>query len=398
MTQPHACGVDLVRIDRVRTLIENSTSGDLQKLFSAAELEEVGITKARAIRLASRLAAKEACLKLFPRETALGKIDFADFSLSKNSFGAPLVVCSAKAQAVLDLHQIETISISVSHTKTHALAFAFKHKKTIRAAAVGHFIYRFLPIRRALILDNLRKVYGQTLSEAEITILAKAHYAHFIRMALDFIRHQLLPKRQRATRVRVENAEQVIEPLSKQKGVIILTGHFGNFATAISAGTALFPEARGRFYFIRRQLKPAWFEALIDHHFQRAGLASLPKRGSMEAILDGLEQGDALVFPFDQHTSGRKSVTVDFFGHPVGTFRSLALIALASGAPVIPASSWREANGHHVLRFEEPLQLIYHADTREEIRLNTRQFNAALERMILRHPDQWWWVHRRFRR
>jgi KDO2-lipid IV(A) lauroyltransferase len=49
---------------------------------------------------------------------------------------------------------------------------------------------------------------------------------------------------------------------------------------------------------------------------------------------------------------------VDFFGHPAGTFRSLAILALSTGAPVVPAASWREPNGHHVLRFEEPLAVI----------------------------------------
>jgi KDO2-lipid IV(A) lauroyltransferase len=64
---------------------------------------------------------------------------------------------------------------------------------------------------------------------------------------------------------------------------------------------------------------------------------------------------------------------------------------------VLPASSWRGRDGRHVLRFEEPLELVEREDVGEEIRANTRLFNASLERMILRHPDQWWWVHRRWK-
>jgi lauroyl/myristoyl acyltransferase len=88
---------------------------------------------------------------------------------------------------------------------------------------------------------------------------------------------------------------------------------------------------------------------------------------------------------------------VPFFGQPAGTFRSLALIARATGAPVIPASAWRERNGHHVLRFEEPLVPIACDDYDEEIRRNTQSYNQALERLILRHPEQWWWMHRRWK-
>jgi KDO2-lipid IV(A) lauroyltransferase len=64
---------------------------------------------------------------------------------------------------------------------------------------------------------------------------------------------------------------------------------------------------------------------------------------------------------------------------------------------VLPAASWREPDGRHVLRFEEPLAVVEHEDTNEAIRRKTRAFNAALERLILRHPEQWYWVHRRWK-
>jgi len=73
------------------------------------------------------------------------------------------------------------------------------------------------------------------------------------------------------------------------------------------------------------------------------------------------------------------------------------VIALSTGAPVVPASSWREADGQHVLRFEAPIAPIEHADANEAIRLNSRAYNRALERMIVRRPEQWWWVHRRWK-
>jgi len=104
-----------------------------------------------------------------------------------------------------------------------------------------------------------------------------------------------------------------------------------------------------------------------------------------------------VVFPFDQHASRKDGVLVEFFGHPAGTFRSLSVIALSTGAPVVPASSWREPDGTHVLRFEAALAPIEHADPNEAIRLNTRAYNAALEPLVVRHPEQWWWSHRRWK-
>jgi hypothetical protein len=86
------------------------------------------------------------------------------------------------------------------------------------------------------------------------------------------------------------------------------------------------------------------------------------------------------VFAFDQHAQPPDGIAVDFFGTPAWTFKSLAIIALATGAPVVPATSWREPDGRHVLRFEAPIPAVEHANTSEAIRLTTRAYNAALER------------------
>jgi KDO2-lipid IV(A) lauroyltransferase len=153
----------------------------------------------------------------------------------------------------------------------------------------------------------------------------------------------------------------------------------------------------GRFHFVRRPIKPRWLDAWVTRRFNRAGFGVIGKRGSLERIVSLLEQGDVVVFPFDQYAGGRDGIDVDFFGTPAGTFRSLALIALATGAPVLPAASWREPGGTHVLRFEDPVAAADEADADEALRRTTRRYNAALERMILRHPEQWWWVHRRWR-
>jgi KDO2-lipid IV(A) lauroyltransferase len=262
---------------------------------------------------------------------------------------------------------------------------------------LGRLLYRLAPVRRGVILENLRRVYGEAAPAADLERLAQAHYAHLGRLAWEFLWFPWVSDARRAAMARVENLDLLEAALARGKGVLIVTGHFGNFEVATAAGLASYPHAQGRFYFVRRPFKPKWLDDLVTRRFRRAGFGVLPKRGGLEGILDRLNAGDLVVFPFDQHASRKDGVMVDFFGHPAGTFRSVAVLALATGAPVVPASSWREAQGRHVLRFEEALAPIEHADTNEAIRLNTRAYNAALERMIVRHPDQWWWVHRRWK-
>jgi KDO2-lipid IV(A) lauroyltransferase len=261
----------------------------------------------------------------------------------------------------------------------------------------GKLLYHLLPIRRGVILENLRRVYGDAVSEEEIKRLAQAHYGHLGRLALEFLWFPFVPMARRAAMVRIENIEAILAADAQGKGVLVLTGHLGNFEVATAAGLASYPPAHGRFYFVRRPFKPRWLDDLVTRRFVRAGFGVLPKRGGLEGILDRLNAGDLVVFPFDQHAGKKDGVVVEFFGHPAGTFRSLAILALNTGAPVVPAASWREPDGRHVLRFEDPLAVIESDDVGEAIRRNTRAYNAALERMILRHPEQWWWVHRRWK-
>ena len=201
----------------------------------------------------------------------------------------------------------------------------------------------------------------------------------------------------KAALVRIENHEAFAAALAAGKGVLILTGHFGNWEVATIAGLAKYPSFRGRFHFVRRAFKPRWLDTLITRRFDAAGFGVIGKRGSLDRILDLLAAGDVIVFPFDQHAAPPDGIEVDFFGSPAWTFKSLAIIALATGAPVLPASSWREDDSRHVLRFGAPIAPIEADDTNEAIRGTTRAYNAALERLVLARPEQWYWVHRRWK-
>ena len=391
------CGIDSVEIARIERLLRDTPEEDLAKLFSAEELRDSGGDPGRAASLAARFAAKEACLKLFPRETALNLVTAADFSVTRDAYGAPRIVCSPAAEAVLGRHRIACIAVSLTHDRSSASAVALAEPAQMAVPLLGRLAYHLLPLRRRVVLENLRRVYGGAVPEDEIRRIAQAHYAHLWRLLPEFLVFPWLTPAQRTARARVENLEAIVAAHARGKGVIIVTGHFGNWEVSTAAGIASFPQAKGKFWFVRRPFKPAWLDALIIRRFRQAGFGVLPKSGSLDAILDRLAAGDIVVFPFDQHAGRRDGVRVEFFGHSAGTFRSVALIAQASGAPVLPAASWRAPDGRHVLRFEAPLELVAREDVGEEIRANTRLFNAALERMIVRHPEQWWWVHRRWK-
>ena len=370
---------------------------DLAKLFTSQELEDAGQGSGRAASLAARFAAKEACLKLFPRETALNIITALDFSVAKDDYGAPHIVMTPAAEVVAGRHLVSSIQISLSHSATSATAVALKRATTILVTPAGRFIYRWLPYRRQVILDNLNRVYGPHVHADQITRLAQAHYGHLFKLLKELISFRFLSEKRKKAMVRVEGVPELTEAFMAGKGILILTGHFGNFEVSTVAGIEHFPQVKGRIHFLRRPIKPKWLSDLLTRRFNQAGFGVVGRRGSLEEIVDTLEKGDAIVFPFDQYARKPEGIDVEFFGYGAGTHKSMAVLALSTGAPVMPAASWREPDGTHVLKFWSPLPTIVDAEVGAEIRKNTRAYNAALELAIIRHPEQWWWVHRRWK-
>lgn len=391
------CGIDSVELARFERLLAQTPAEDLAKLFSPQELADAGAGPGRAASLAARFAAKEACLKLFPREAALGSLVAADFSACRDNYGAPRLECSPAARVALDRHRIADIALSLTHDRHTATAMAVPVPARPVVPLAGRLIYRLLPLRREVVIANLQRVYGEALDAAAIEALAQAHYGHLWRLLVEFVKFRWLSPQARRALVRVENIDAFVAAQAHGKGILVLTGHFGNWEVATIAGIGNYPEVKGRFHFVRRPVKPQWLDRIVNRRFAEAGFGVFPKRGSLDAVLETLARGDAIVFPFDQHAQPPDGIESEFLGHPAWTFRSLAIIALATGAPVLPATTWREPDGRHVLRFDDAIWPVEHENTGEAIRINTRRYNAKLEEFVLRHPEQWYWVHRRWR-
>jgi len=390
-------GLDAVEITRIEELLRDESPEALEQLFTRRELEDAGDGPGRAASLAGRFAAKEACCKLFPRETALGLIWPADFGIARDNYGAPIVEPSSEARVVLDRHFIANLKVSLTHSSTIASAVAWTDRKQIDVPWFGKLLYYLFPWRRSVVLGNLRRVFAEDLSQQEIGRLAQAYYAHLALFLFELVSLRVMSAAKRKAWVRVENIESPIQAHRQGRGILLLTGHFGNWEAATVEGINQFPEYRELFHFVRRPLKPRWLNDFVTQRFRRSGFGTLGKRDSLDDILGLLSRGAFVVYVFDQHAGARDGIPVEFLGHPASTFKSLAILALNTGAPVIPASCWREPDGSHVLKFENPLPLVECEDTNEAIRLNTRAYNKALERMLLRRPEQWIWMHRRWK-
>jgi len=390
-------GIDTVEISRIEKLLGDLDEEGLRRFFSEDELSDAGTGKNRAQRLAARFAAKEACSKLFPKEICLGKIEPVDFAVARTGYGDPEVVPSAEARAVMNLHQIGDIQLSMTHTDTSATAIASAVQSEIRVPWYGKLAYHLFPLRRSVVLNNLNLVFGKTLSPSQIEDLAKAFYGHHFKSISEVMKLPFMTATQKYKLVRVQGGENLEKALEEGNGVLLLTGHFGNWELSTVLGLAQFREYFGRFHFIRRPLKPKWVNDLVMRRFRKAGFGTLEKAGSLDDILDLLENNNVVVSIFDQYTVQKFGVTSEFFGHSARTFKSLAVLAQCTNAVVVPASSWREADGTHVVQFDPPVEVIKKGRSRDNMPKNTRRFNKVLEQIILKHPEQWIWMHKRWK-
>ncbi|AMP88517.1 lysophospholipid acyltransferase family protein [Legionella pneumophila] len=263
----------------------------------------------------------------------------------------------------------------------------------------GRFIYRFLPYRRRLIFSNISQVYNDQLNESQKKRLAKAYYSHLAKSLKEALQLRFMSEKKLQAQVEVLGHEKMLAVVAQKKGVLVVTGHFGNWEFAPLGGVLNFKEFKGQFHFIRRTLRFKFIERIMFKNYYQAGLHVIPKKNSLEQVCVALEQNHAVIFVLDQHASlvNRDGIAVEFFGKKAGTYRSLATISRHTGIPVIPAASYRLPNGKHVLEFHDPIPWKDYETTQESLYRNTLAYNQALEKIILAHPEQWNWMHKRWK-
>lgn len=345
--------------------------------------------------LAIETALQRLCLELLVTDARSGAIGAQDFWVESVDSNVIRMGWSEGAEYVLHRHLLEGVSARCTEDCSSVELLPVKMELPVTPA--GRFLGRFLPYRRKVIEQNMRRVYGARITDQRLGELVLAHYSHLATLLRELLTFRFKSIEHRASLVQVQGVETIMQAFEDGHGVLVLTGHFGNFEVSTVSGIEHFPLAKGRIHFLRRPIKPKWLSDFLTRRFNQAGFGVIGRRGSLDEIVTRLEAGDAIVFPFDQYAHKPDGIAVPLFGVAAGTYKSMAVIAMATGAPVIPGSSWREADGTHVLRFWPPLKPVQDDDVGREIALNTQSYNHALERLILRKPAQWWWVHRRWK-
>jgi KDO2-lipid IV(A) lauroyltransferase len=272
-----------------------------------------------------------------------------------------------------------------------AASFLIFHSPSFVRKALAYFLaflwFDLLRIRRKVVLENLRTAFPDKTENERIKI-ARASLRH---LGLNFVEYNFLPW------LGPGNVDSIFEfegldvfdkALAQNRGVLLLTLHLGHGDLA-TAGLAI----RGYpMVLVSKAFKWKWLNDLWFGMREKVGVRFVPARNSSYALLKALKRNSAVIIPLDQFTGPPIGVRTTFFGKETGTAAGLAVMSERSGAPVVSVYTYRKPDGRHVVRFEREMPS---EGPTERV---TQGFNDELEAFVKKHPDQWMWLHRRWKR
>jgi KDO2-lipid IV(A) lauroyltransferase len=256
---------------------------------------------------------------------------------------------------------------------------------------LGRFLGSILRYRRGEAMAAMRRAFPEK-GEPEIRALANAMYRHLGLTIAEIARLSVLGRADLDGRVTVAQDENQQRLAGQAGGAILLLGHIGNWehVAVISATLAR------KLHAIVKPLKPASLQRFVERTRAMVDLHLLSFRGDFGEALRVLRRGEVVAVILDQNQRRSMGVFVDFLGETACTSHGLALLSSLSGAPVFPIYDRRNPDGSHAVRVLPPIAPPPDRET-ATLQAFTQTYTRALEDIIRQQPDQWTWIHRRWR-
>jgi KDO2-lipid IV(A) lauroyltransferase len=265
----------------------------------------------------------------------------------------------------------------------------------LRTARMLARIWPWLTTRhRDRAIAHLRMAYGNSLSDREVRRIANRCLENAAMFAVEAIcLPRLINAFTFAKYIDLENFDGALRVILEGRGAILVTGHYGSFEVtghllaALGFGTVA----------VMRPLDNVFLNDFIVRSRRRHGLRLLDKKGASVQARTLLEKGFLLGFIGDQD-AGRKGVFVDFFGQPASAYKSIGLLAMATGRPIIVGYARRAGNA---ARYTVGITRIIHPAEWEgkddPLRWITQVYTSSIESMVRHAPEQYLWIHRRWK-
>ena len=260
---------------------------------------------------------------------------------------------------------------------------------------LGDLLRFLLPNKRALLRENLLRSDLPIRAEKAVRDFETRVFRHFGRLGAEVMRLKTLSDAEIARMVPVEGLDHFRKEYEKGKGVILLTGHIGNWEYSLRR-IAL--EAPGKVHPVIRRIKDPVVHAFVDDHRRHyaKGESILADLG-VKPLVRALSRGEVLIVLLDQNAGPGEGVYVPFFGRLACTYSSLARLSLMMDLPVIPAASIRQPDGSFQGTIRPPIPPMREVPSEEAVFRMTTLYTEALEALVRPTPEQWIWMHRRWK-
>lgn len=253
------------------------------------------------------------------------------------------------------------------------------------------FAYDLLRLRRRLILRNLDLAFGDQLTPAQRLDLGRRSVYHTILTFIEFFRSS---RTDIAADIVVRGDHYLHSALAQGQGAYILCFHMGNWEAMGARITRAFAPA---YVIVKRVGGPSVDRFVSDLRARNQFLTikRQQKGDGLKQIQSTLKRGEIVGFVIDQARPGEPKLP--FFGHPAKTNTSFAAILQRAPAPVLPAYITRNGVSRHTIEILPPLDLVQTGNAESDILAQSEQFNRIVEQCVRRHPEQYFWMHNRWK-
>jgi Kdo2-lipid IVA lauroyltransferase/acyltransferase len=291
--------------------------------------------------------------------------------------------------------------VSVRETAEFAVVWVFVYgirllpRGLARAigAVIGAIAYRALGRLRQVGLRNLVMAFPEMTAKEREAIL-RSEYRNLGLLMAEFCK---MPDYTAATAsrfIRYEGLENYLSARERGKGVLVLTGHLGAWELS-SFYHSLMGMPMGM---VIRRLDNPLVDAFVNRIRCLRGNRVIHKDDFARGLIASMRAGETVGILMDTNMTPPQGVFVPFFGVPACTASGMARIAAKTGAAVVPGFLlWEESERRYVLHFGEELEVVHTGDAEQDALINTATFTTAIEGYVRRYPEQWLWVHRRWK-
>lgn len=272
------------------------------------------------------------------------------------------------------------------------LACVLSERAALRTGArIGTLAFRLSSRYRNVAIKNLTQVFGEEWDEARIRQTALQMFQHMGMSLMEFLRFRKTDPARLDDLIRVEGEENAKAAMAAGKGVIAITAHYGNFELFGAA----FARKGYPLSVIARDADDGPTNDFVNGLRERMGYRVFPRRNAARQSIAVLRRNEVLgILPDQNDLTG---IFVPFLGRMAATATGPAYMALRTGATVVPAFIHREPDNTHVVRIHSLIPYAVTGDVHADVTALTLSINQAIEAAIREHPEQWLWLHNRWK-